>query len=202
MKLMKKSILILSTLLLSLASTATIHVVNVWDGYFQFLPSDVTIQLGDTLQWLPLDDPMMVHTITSTDIPDGAMPFDQIWQAPADTFFQYVPLLPGLYEYECSPHAISYGMIGSFTVLDGPTHLNDQSAAESSLKLYPNPSSDIIYMDGLDASTAYRVYDAEGKLLFTGRTTGTIDISALSEGPYLLELVGDRPRFKSFVILR
>ena len=70
-----------------------VHTVYVWDGYSQFVGADITIQLGDTVQWLPLDVPMMVHTITSTNIPSGAATFDQIWQAPADTFFQYRPTI-------------------------------------------------------------------------------------------------------------
>ncbi len=199
MKLMKKSILILSTLLLSLASSATVHVVLVWDGYFQFLPGDLTIQLGDTVQWLPLDNPAMVHTITSTNIPTGEVAFDQIWQAPDDTFFQYIPQVAGLYEYECSPHAISYGMIGSFTVLDGPTDLNDHTAAELHLTVYPNPSSELLNIDGLNANTNYRVYSPYGKLQLTGRTNRTIDVSTLKEGSYILELIGDRPRVFTFL---
>ncbi len=58
---MKKIIIILSILVSSLGSNATIHVVRVWDGYFQFVNptfngSNVTIQLGDTVEWLPLDN--------------------------------------------------------------------------------------------------------------------------------------------------
>ena len=82
----------------------------------QFMPSSLTaVHLGDTIEWLPLDIPAMTHTITSTNIPIGATPFDQVWQAPLDTFFRYIPSKIGLYEYVCSPH-ISNGMIGSFTV--------------------------------------------------------------------------------------
>ena len=115
---MKKLFIILSIILSSFTSKATVHVVLVWDGYYAFLDANITIQLGDTVQWLPLDVPMMVHTITSTNIPAGAASFDQIWQAPADTFFQYVPQIAGLYEYECTPH-ISFGMVGSINVIGG-----------------------------------------------------------------------------------
>ena len=116
---MKKIFITLSIIISSFTSNATIHVVYVWDGYFQFLDADITIQLGDTVQWLPLDVPAMVHTITSTNIPSGAATFDQIWQAPADTFFQYVPQIAGLYEYECTPHAPNMG--GSINVIGGVT---------------------------------------------------------------------------------
>jgi len=60
----------------------------------------------------------MSHTITSNNIPTGAVPFDQVWQMPADTFFQYIPQVAGLYEYVCTPH-IPNGMIGEFTVTIG-----------------------------------------------------------------------------------
>ena len=94
-----KNIVIASIIILSsFTSKATVHTIQVWNGYFQFLNADITIQLGDTVQWLPLDVPTMIHSVTSTNIPVGATAFDQIWQAPADTFFQYVPQVAGLYE--------------------------------------------------------------------------------------------------------
>ena len=115
---MKKLLLILC-IISSFNSKGAIHQIQVWNGYFQFLPSsNITIQLGDTIQWIPLDPPTMTHTITSDNIPVGAVPFDQVWQLPADTFFQYIPQVAGLYQYVCTPH-IPNGMIGEFTVING-----------------------------------------------------------------------------------
>ena len=88
---MKKNIYILLLTLLPFGAKSTIHEILVWDGYMQFLPSSLEVELGDTIQWLPLDYPSMVHTVTSSNIPNGAVEFDVIWQAPADTFFQYIP---------------------------------------------------------------------------------------------------------------
>ena len=56
--------------------------------------------------------------MTSTNIPFGASAFDQVMQEPADTFFQYIPQVAGLYQYVCTPH-IPNGMIGEFTVTNG-----------------------------------------------------------------------------------
>ena len=81
---LKNLIIIPILLLVSNSLKSTIHEILVWNGYMQFLPSDLTsVDMGDTIQWLPLDVPTMVHTVTSTNIPNGAIPFDQIWQAPA-----------------------------------------------------------------------------------------------------------------------
>lgn len=130
---MKKIIIVLVIILSSFYSKATIHIVNVWSGYNQFLPASFTIQLGDTIQWLPLDMPMMMHTITSTNIPTGATSFDVIWQAPTDTFFQYVPQVAGLYQYVCTPH-VALGMTGSILVLNGTTAIGEHTANKALLK--------------------------------------------------------------------
>jgi Leucine-rich repeat (LRR) protein len=124
---MKKLLLIL-LILSSFYVKGDIHQIQVWNGYYQFLPSNnITVQLGDTVQWVQLDPPTMTHTITSDNIPNGAIPFDQIWQLPADTFFQYIPQVVGLYQYVCTPH-IPFGMIGEFTVVNGPqTYVPDDN---------------------------------------------------------------------------
>ena len=77
---MKKLLIIIGLILTPYFAKSTIHEIKVWDGYMEFLPASLEIQLGDTIQWLPLDFPTMVHTITSTNIPAGADSFDEIWQ--------------------------------------------------------------------------------------------------------------------------
>ena len=134
---MKKLLLILF-ILSSFNSKATIHQIGVWGGYYQFVPSSITIQLGDTLQWEPYFGmlPTMLHSITSDNIPTGAASFDQVWQMPADTFFQYIPQVAGLYEYVCTPH-IPNGMIGEFTVITGTTAIKEHSTNKELLKVRP-----------------------------------------------------------------
>ena len=132
---MKKLILILF-IISSFNSKGTIHKIGVWGGYYEFVPASITIQLGDTLQWEPFAGllPMMLHTITSDNIPSGAAPFDQVWQMPADTFFQYIPQVAGLYQYVCTPH-IPMGMIGEFTVHSGTTAINEHTSNKELIKV-------------------------------------------------------------------
>lgn len=187
---MKKLFIIFGLFLYSYSLLATIHVVKVWDGYMQFVNEEdfsnsITIQLGDTVQWLPLDEPFMVHTITSTNIPDGAASFDQIWQAPADTFFQYIPMLAGLYEYECTPHASS-GMIGSINVIDSSTEV-DISSIDNNL-FYPNPVRDVINFKEYDSTSSYVIYNNNGQVLMAGKLEKEIDVSNFSSGVYYLQM--------------
>ena len=131
-----KKLLLALFILSSFNSKGTIHTIGVWGGYYEFVPASITIQLGDTIEWEPYFGllPMMLHTITSDNIPVGAVSFDQVWQMPADTFFQYIPQVAGLYEYVCTPH-IPNGMIGNFTVIDGTTAIKDHSTNKELLKI-------------------------------------------------------------------
>jgi plastocyanin len=132
---MKKLLLVLF-IISSFNSKGTIHQIGVWGGYYQFVPASLTIQLGDTIQWEPYFGmlPTMPHSITSDNIPVGAAPFDQVWQMPADTFFQYIPQVSGLYQYVCTPH-ITFGMIGEFTVITGTTAIKEHSTNKELLKV-------------------------------------------------------------------
>ena len=131
-----KKLLLALFILSSFNSKGTIHQIGVWGGYYQFVPSSIIIQLGDTLQWEPFAGmlPTMLHTITSDNIPVGAASFDQVWQMPADTFFQYIPQVAGLYEYVCTPH-IPNGMIGEFTVINGTTAINEHNSNKELIKV-------------------------------------------------------------------
>lgn len=197
---MKKAILILSIFLSSFTISATIHIVKVWDGYMQFLSSDITIHLGDTIQWLPLDVPTMVHTITSTNIPAGAASFDQIWQAPADTFFQYIPQVAGMYEYVCTPH-VTMGMVGSFDVIDPAMGITYNPSAESKISIFPNPTADIINFSKSEEVFPYKVLTPKGELVLSGKTNNKADVSELSKGIYHIIIFGDKPRTMKFIKL-
>ena len=199
---MKKSLLILLALFLIIpASKATIHVVQVWDGYFQFLEpeSPFLVELGDTIQWLPLDQPLMVHTVTSTDIPAGAMPFDYIWQAPSNTFFQYVPTVIGVHDYVCTPHAESYNMVGSFTVIDGTTDVAEVTEEETRITLFPNPTTDMlsIELNGTDAQErTVHLMD------HTGRQLDVLFFGAIhSENRTIVESVAHLPSGVYYVLV-
>ena len=194
---MKKTIIALTFALSSLTSSATIHTVSVWSGYFQFMGAGITIQLGDTVQWLPLDTPGMPHTITSTNIPVGATAFDQIWQAPADTFFQYVPQIAGLYEYECTPHAVSHGMTGSINVIADVSGIMNQDLV--GLHIYPNPTTDILHFSESNIDCQYAIFTHKGERVLSGTTKSSINVSTLATGVYHVELIGDKRRMLKFI---
>jgi len=187
---MKKIFTLLIIILIAFNTKATIHTTQVWNGYYQFLPASFTIQLGDTIQWVPLDQPTMIHTITSASIPSGAATFDYTWQAPADTFFQYIPQVSGFYEYECTPH-IAFGMTGNFTVNGGTTDITENKTTTS--LIYPNPASNFIHFN-LNTIEEYTIYAANGAILLSGNTEDKINISTFKNGMYFINILGDKPK--------
>lgn len=193
---MKKVFILLAFLSFALHVKSTTHTVHVWDGYFQFLPNTITIDLGDTIQWLPLPGtgaPMMVHTITSDTIPAGAAGFDYTWQSPADTFFRYVPTVAGIYEYVCTPHE-SYNMVGTFTVVD-PSVFVAESATLQPIQIFPNPAKSKIHLNGLNArSQSYTIHSLTGQRVDSGTILNEVDVSHLVRGTYIIELLGEKPK--------
>ena len=203
-----KKLLLIFFILSSFNSKGAIYQISVWNGYFQFLPSNnITIQLGNTIQWIPLDPPTMSHTITSDNIPVGAVPFNQIWQLPADTFFQYIPQVIGLYQYVCTPHILN-GMIGEFTVVNGTTSqktyvpddnfenyleangMGDGIALNDSV--FTSAIDTIIYLDinnlgigdliGIEAFSSLTTLDCQGNQLITLDLSNNLALDSLQCG--------------------
>ena len=202
---MKKLFFLIPAILCFQLNYATIHIIGVWSGYYQFVPSNITIQLGDTIQWHPLFDlPSLTdpHTITSTTIPGGAPSFDVPFASPSDTFFQYIPQVAGIYNYVCTPHAISMGMTGSFEVIDSTAGIYDEILL--SLKVFPNPSSSYINLS--INSDNYTVFKSSNNTIELTSTEGKLvkkmilpnmkdehietkmDISELAGGIYFLKI--------------
>lgn len=63
-----------------------------------------------------------------------------------------------------------------------------------SLKIYPNPATDVLFVDGLNQNTSFRLIDLTGKEVKRGFTQNRIDVSDLNRGMYLLQVDGGNPQ--------
>jgi len=199
---MKKFLSVFLVAFMMFSAKATIHTVKVWNGYLQFLdptPGEaLVLQLGDTIQWLPLDQPTMVHTVTSSNIPNGAAAFDYIWQAPADTFFQYIPQVVGAYDYVCTPHEVTYNMVGTFEVQDSTVGILQNEPNDDVLKVYPNPVVDVLQVEDRFVNASFQILNLQGQIVLKGIINSAINVSNLPEGVYILELLADKLRYTKF----
>ena len=192
--LMKNLLLFSLFFSISMNGLATIHKIIVWDGYLKFIteagdPANIEINLGDTVNWLPISGaPAMAHTVTSASIPVGAASFDYTWQAPADTFFQYIPTVVGLHEFECTPHVLD-GMIGSINVISATVSAPEN---ELSYSVYPNPCSDFIIVKGLGKGEKWTMTDINGKTISSGQYADQIQVRDIEKGVYFLHFYEEK----------
>ena len=66
--------------------------------------------------------------------------------------------------------------------------------AESLYVVYPNPTQNLLHIQGTDDETPLRIYTMEGKLV-TSAEGQAIDVQALSNGTYLLQIGTQVARF-------
>lgn len=182
---------------LSTTALATVHTINATGMVFS--PSTITIHLGDTVQWVWIDNS---HTTTSTTIPAGAASWDAPLNANNPSFI-YVPTVTGTYNYICQPH-VSNGMIGSFTVMPplGIKNVSDITASVS-----PNPAKDVIRISSREKIGGAQLFDISGKVvknlqqITTAGTEQTFSVAGVASGTYFLQIqAGDKVAIQKLVI--
>jgi hypothetical protein len=62
------------------------------------------------------------------------------------------------------------------------------SDALITIKIYPNPVNDFLFITGIHDTISYKIYSTTGQLVMEGNTSKKIDVTELSHGVYLLKL--------------
>ncbi|MEO9533892.1 MAG: YHYH protein [Crocinitomicaceae bacterium] len=88
-------------------------------------------------------------------------------------------------------------VIPAGTSCDGGMGLNDEN--ELSFEVYPNPANALLTVSGINGGT-YIIFDNLGRQVDAGTNGGQINIEALTEGVYTLQLsIDNQSSFKRFV---
>lgn len=156
---------VLSLLVLPTLAGAVTHTVN--QTGLNFVPSEITINAGDTVQWVWANG---VHTVTSgTDLNDPAVGalFDESFTS-AQPLVSFVFTEVGDQNYFCRPH-LNFGMMGIVHVL-APSAVGD-TRARPVAQLLPNspnpfnPQTTIAYDLPNQTAVSLRVFDVSGRLV-------------------------------------
>ena len=165
----------------------TTHTVNV--GSYYYTPTNLTVQVGDSVIWINdgglHDVNGNINSITNQPF-NNPVTFDSPSTNTAGAvIFAYKFTVPGTYNYDCSvgSHAAN-GMVGSVIVTDSSTNIN---TANSNYLIYPNPTSDFVYLSGLNGDSKTMVYNITGKLL-QSTNEKKIDLSSYPNGLYILNI--------------
>lgn len=69
-----------------------------------------------------------------------------------------------------------------------------EELTEKNHKIYPNPATDVVFVDGLNQNTEFRIIDLSGKEVKRGFTQKQVNVSDLHRGMYLLQIDGGKPQ--------
>ena len=119
---MKLKILLMTTLLAgtafsqnAIAEEFTVKMVTNLDAeqVYYFEPAELTIQPGDTVKWVNVQEDM--HNAVADSVPKGAEFFESPMLEEEGADWSYTFTTKGTYSYHCHPHA-AVGMKGIITV--------------------------------------------------------------------------------------
>lgn len=69
----------------------------------------------------------------------------------------------------------------------------NEIASKQSLEVYPNPASDILYVNNLSVESAeYAIFNVMGQKMTAGSTSGSISVAELEKGLYILQIKGEK----------
>jgi hypothetical protein len=84
------------------------------------------------------------------------------------------------------------GIILNIIPSDAPTAVHESSHHQP-LEVYPNPVSDVLYIKNLPCETVeYSIFNVLGQKVTSGSSKGSISVSDLEKGLYLLQIKGEK----------
>ena len=189
---MKNITILIFTLLLFNSISQTTHTVNA--GSFYYNPTNLTIDLGDSVVWIndggTHDVNGDINTITGLPYNNPETFDSPATNIPGAVIYGHKFTIPGTYAYDCSvgAHAAS-GMTGSIVV-------NPSSGAgvidieNENIYIYPSPSEDVLNIHGfnlLHNIKSMSVFSLDGKKLIDVKSINkSFEISPLDKGVYFL----------------
>ena len=182
MKKLLLSFLFLSITIIIYAQTK----VTVIASGMTFTPANVTINVGDTVEW---QNTSGFHNVNGTQSTFASNPEDFGNAVGSGWTYSHVFTTVGVNDYRCDVHFGS-GMVGTVTVQTG-TNVNLVDAEEE-IKMYPNPTSKNLFFKGYKKINSVIIYSLSGeKIKEEILTSGKISVSDLESGVYFVKINND-----------
>ncbi len=127
---------------------------------------------------------------------EGNSPFD-------DQFFTACgPVAVGLAPADCSNEPGMQLLNDTFdSSASTPAPLSVESFTFQDLKVYPNPTSDVINITATQTIDKVEIYDILGKLVLKTSTTNQIKISQLTQGVYLMKIQANNEAITKKIVI-
>jgi len=179
-----KNLLLITTLLISGALIAQTK-VTVTVANFSFTSNNITINVGDTVEFVNTSGTHWVDGRQAT-FASNPVSFDNQSQSGSGWTYSQVFNTAGVYDYRCGIHTTS--MSGNITVQAsvGIT----ESTNSTSIEFYPNPASKELNFSEYKSVQNVVIYALTGeKVLEAELSNNKLDISLLSAGTYFVKII-------------
>lgn len=188
------NILFIFLLLTSVSSFGqTKYIVQATNNVFT--PKDLTVAVGDTVEW---KDTQGYHNVNASQSIYPSNPESFGNNLGYDWTFTHIFSTPGKYDYRCDAH-FQYGMVGTVTVANAT--LSKDNLVDNFPKIFPNPAHESVFIEPRGFSSSeiqIRIFDITGKVKLTDFQSSNerikLDISQLESGIYLVELSNENTR--------
>lgn len=155
-----------------------------------YAPQFITIEVGDIVEWNCVGG---FHSVTSTSGPESF----NFGPATGPWDFSFTFNQEGVWDYECTVGNHAETQFGTITVVQpiSVTTLVDGSP----MSFYPNPAQNILRFKGIEQQSMITVYAMNGDRILQSimnASTGTMDISMISTGVYIVEIAVDGSVFR------
>ena len=165
---------------------------------FQFTPSALTVNVGDTVRWSNVSGTHNVNGTTTT-FPSNPMAFSNPTDGSGAWVFDVVFTIAGSYQYQCGVHGA--GMPGTITV-DPPAAISEYEI--EGVLIYPNPAQAAFRVKHKEIIESIELYDLEGKrvvkLSGNSQHVVIVDSHKLAAGTYIIKDVNGKLLRGSVVI--
>lgn len=190
-----KSLLIILIVFLSMSVySQTRHIVSVTSN--KFTPKDLTISVGDIVEWQ--NNTTVGHNVngTKTTYPSNPESFGN--SVSSNWTYEWTFTIPGKYDYRCDPHILS-GMVGTITV--NTVTSSNSNLTDNVTKIYPNPAQEKVFIEPksfLSKEFQVKIHDISGKNIFSEtfvpKERIEINTDQMTKGIYFIELSNKEKR--------
>ena len=161
-----------------------------------YSPQNLTIQVGDIVQWTNVSG---THNVNGTTALFPGNPESFVSGSPqgGNWNFSHTFTIPGVYNYHCTQGGHSATQFGQITVTGGTSVAEIDGAA--AMNLFPVPTGDVLTVElGTLSIRTAEVFSVDGQRVAVQGVNGAqrvdIAVGGLAAGQYFLRLLDDRGR--------
>lgn len=164
----------------------------VQSSNYVFTPAQITINVGDTVEWTNVEG---YHNVNGAQSVYSSNPESFGNDLGYGWTYSHVFTTAGVDNYRCDAH-FTIGMVGKVTVNEVTSSVGENPADAVQIQLYPNPTGDIINIQApffQRGGLTVDIYNLSGlkvaeSFFGTGSNTYKLNISGLEPGIYLVKL--------------